>query len=168
MSELPERGTAAWIPSVGRAGRKVPAVLTSEQVAASVNTNPVIIRRSLGDLRRAGLVEVRHGAGAGWSLARGPEEITLLEVYDAVGAQPAFGLHRTEPNLECPVGRGIRPALNDAYGRVEQAMRRELADTSIADVLRETLADQPTDRPVVGRSPYRLLRRRPLRQPNEE
>jgi DNA-binding IscR family transcriptional regulator len=39
--------------------------MTSDQVAASMNTNPVIIRRSLGDLRRAGLVQVRRGAGAG-------------------------------------------------------------------------------------------------------
>ncbi|MBG7697632.1 Rrf2 family transcriptional regulator [Streptomyces sp. MC1] len=126
----------AWLALAQRRGREV---LTSEQVAASVNTNPVIIRRSLGDLRRAGLVEVRHGAGAGWSLAREPEGITLLEVYDAVDAQPPFGLHRTEPNPECPVGRGIRPALSGVYGRVEQVMRQELAETSIADVLRETL-----------------------------
>ncbi|MEU5395845.1 Rrf2 family transcriptional regulator [Streptomyces tibetensis] len=132
-----------WLALAQRRGQEV---LTSEQVAASVNTNPVIIRRSLGDLRRAGLVDVRRGAGAGWSLAREPEEITLLEVHDAVDAQPPFGLHHTEPNLECPVGRGIRPALSRAYGRVEQAIRRELADTSIADVLRETLTNQPTGR----------------------
>ncbi|TDB76319.1 Rrf2 family transcriptional regulator [Micromonospora sp. KC723] len=126
----------AWLALAQRRGQEV---LTSDQVAASVNTNPVIVRRSLGDLRRAGLVTVRHGAGAGWSLARAPEEITLRQVYEAVGAQPPFGLHHTEPNLECPVGRGIRPALSAAYGRVEQAMRRELAATSIADVLRQTL-----------------------------
>lgn len=128
----------AWLALAQRRGQEV---LTSDQVAASVNTNPVIIRRSLGDLRRAGLVEVRRGAGAGWRLAREPEKITLLDVYDAVDAQPPFGLHHTEPNLECPVGRGIRPALSGVYGRVELVMRRELADTSIADVLRETLAN---------------------------
>ncbi|WP_214413910.1 Rrf2 family transcriptional regulator [Sphaerisporangium fuscum] len=128
----------AWLALAQRRGREI---LTSEQVAASVNTNPVIIRRSLGDLRRAGLVEVRRGAGAGWSLAREPERITLLEVYEAVDAQPPFGLHHTEPNLECPVGRGIRPALSGVYSRVERVVRQELADTSIADVLRETLVN---------------------------
>jgi Rrf2 family protein len=126
----------AWLALARRRGLEI---LTSEQVAASVNTNPVIIRRSLGDLRRAGLVTVRHGAGAGWSLAREPEQITLLEVYDAVEQDPPFGMHRTEPNLDCPVGLGIRPAMGDIYGRVEQAVRDELAKTSIADVLRETL-----------------------------
>lgn len=126
----------AWMALAQRQGRDM---LTSEQVAASVNTNPVIIRRCLGDLRRAGLVRVRHGAGAGWSLARAAEEITLLEVHDAVGQEPPFGLHHAEPNLECPVGRGIRPALSQLYGEIDKAMRRELALVSVADVLRETL-----------------------------
>ncbi|GAA1614906.1 Rrf2 family transcriptional regulator [Catellatospora bangladeshensis] len=126
----------AWMALSQQRGQDL---LTSDQVAASVNTNPVIIRRSLGDLRRAGLVDVRHGAGAGWSLARSPQDITMLDVYDAVEQDPLFAMHRTEPNLECPVGRGIRPALGGVYGEIEQALRRELQRTTIADVLRETL-----------------------------
>ena len=126
----------AWMTLAQRQGRDV---LTSEQVAASVNTNPVIIRRCLGDLRRAGLVQVRHGAGAGWSLARPAEDITLLEIYDAVGQEQPFGMHHTEPNLECPVGKGIRPALDQVYGNLDQVLRRELKLVSVDDVLRTTL-----------------------------
>ncbi|GAA1968099.1 Rrf2 family transcriptional regulator [Catenulispora subtropica] len=126
----------AWMALAQRRGQEA---LTSDQVAASVNTNPVIIRRSLGDLRRAGLVHVRRGSGAGWSLARAPEQITLLDVYDAVKPPPLFGMHHTEPNLECPVGKGIRPALGRVYGEIEQAVRLELKATSVAEVLRESL-----------------------------
>jgi DNA-binding IscR family transcriptional regulator len=126
----------AWMTLAQRQGRDV---LTSEQVAASVNTNPVIIRRCLGDLRRAGLVRVRHGTGAGWSLARSSEHISLLDVYDAVGPEPPFGLHHTEPNLECPVGNGIRPALDQVYGDLHEVLRRELKLVSVGDVLHQTL-----------------------------
>ena len=126
----------AWLALAQRRGRQQ---LTSDQVAASVNTNPVIIRRSLGELRRAGLVSVSRGAGPGWSLARRPEDITLLDVYDAVESRPLFALHHAEPNLDCPVGRGIRPALHGVYAGAEQALRAELGRTSIADVLHETL-----------------------------
>jgi DNA-binding IscR family transcriptional regulator len=126
----------AWLALAQREGRDV---LTSDQIAASVNTNAVIIRRCLGDLRRAGLVRVRHGAGAGWSLARPPAWITLLDVHDAVGQEQPYGLHRTEPNLECPVGRGIRPALDQVDGEIDQVVRRELALVSVADVLDKTL-----------------------------
>jgi hypothetical protein len=48
-------------------------------------------------------------------------------------------MHRTEPNLECPVGKGIRPALGQIYDGIEQAVRHELVVVSVADVLRETL-----------------------------
>jgi Rrf2 family protein len=125
-----------WLALAERRGL---AQLTSDEVAASVNTNAVILRRSLGDLRRAGLVSVRRGAGGGWSLARAPADITVLDVYAAVEKEPLFGMHHSAPNLECPVGRGIRPALGHVYGQLERTVRQELANTSIADVLRQTL-----------------------------
>jgi DNA-binding IscR family transcriptional regulator len=82
---------------------------------------------------------VRRGAGAGWSLARPPAQITLLDVYDAVSPDPLFALHHSEPNLACPVGRGIRPALATVYRSVEIDLRRSLGRTTVADVLEETL-----------------------------
>jgi Rrf2 family protein len=126
----------AWLALAHRRGQER---LTSNEVAASVNTNPVILRVSLGRLRRAGLVEVSHGAGAGWRLARPPEQISLLDVYDAVESEPHFGMHHTEPNQECPVGRGIRPALDEVYAGVDAAVRQALGRTSVAEVLHETL-----------------------------
>ncbi|MFY1674341.1 Rrf2 family transcriptional regulator [Plantactinospora sp. WMMB334] len=122
----------AWLALAQRRGRPV---LTSDEVAASVRTNPVVIRRRLGELHRAGLVDVRRGAGAGWSLARPADRITLLDVYTAVEHDPIFAMHPGEPNPECPVGRGIRPALHAVYGDVEAVLRRRLAGTSIAALL---------------------------------
>ncbi|MYU04208.1 transcriptional regulator [Streptomyces sp. SID8366] len=115
-------------------------VATSEQIAESVNTNPVVIRRLLGDLRKAGLVSSRRGAGAGWVLARDPAQISLLEVYDAVEPGALFALHRALPNQECPVGRGIQPVMQEVYDQAEAAVRRELGKSTLADVLRGVLA----------------------------
>ena len=126
----------AWMALAGERGHEL---MTSDQVAASVNTNPVVIRRSLGDLYRAGIVEVRRGPGAGWRLSREPGGIRLLDVYNAVEHEPLFAMHHTEPNLECPVGYGIRPVLGELYGGIDATLRDELARTSIADVLRRTL-----------------------------
>jgi Rrf2 family protein len=126
---------------------------TSEQIAGSVNTNPVVIRRLLGDLRDAGLVSSQRGAGAGWQLTRDLASITLLEVYDAIQPGPVFAMHRGTPNLECPIGFGIRPAMRRVYGNVEDAMRAELSRTTLADVLDDVMAatgmgtDQAESRP---------------------
>ncbi|MCD0484121.1 Rrf2 family transcriptional regulator [Streptacidiphilus sp. ASG 303] len=117
-------------------------VATSERIAVSVNTNPVVIRRCLGDLRKAGLVQSKRGAGAGWTLAREPEEITLREVYRAVGGGGLFGMHYTPPNTGCPIGFGIQPALQRVYSGLEEQMEEELSHTTVAEVLRNVLAQQ--------------------------
>jgi Rrf2 family protein len=128
-----------WMALAQRRGQ---SAMTSDQIAASINTNPVIVRRSLGDLRRAGLVQVRRGSGPGLSLGRRPNEISLLAVFEAVEDGPLFAMHHTEQNQGCPVGRGIQPALGSVYARAETALRRQLRRTTIEDVLGQTLTHQ--------------------------
>ncbi|HEV7708670.1 MAG TPA: Rrf2 family transcriptional regulator [Asanoa sp.] len=127
----------AWIGLYQRQGNEV---ATSEQIATSARTNPVVIRRLLGELRRAGLVESRRGLGAGWSLTRGLDSMTLLDVYGAVEPGPLFAMHRATPDQECVIGYGIQPAMQGIYDGVEQTLRRELAGVTLEDVLRDVLA----------------------------
>jgi DNA-binding IscR family transcriptional regulator len=126
-----------WIELHRRDGHEV---ATSEQIAGSVNTNPVVIRRLLSELRNAHLVESRRGAGAGWQLTKPLEGITLLDVQQALEPGPLFGLHRATPNQQCPVGFGIRPAMQTVYDDLGDTLRRELARTTLAGVLRDVLA----------------------------
>lgn len=125
-----------WIGLYQRRGHDV---ATSEQISTSVNTNPVVIRRLLSELRRAGLVDSKRGAGAGWTLSRDLAAITLLDVYDVVEPGPVFALHRSIPDPECVVGHGIGPALASVYGEIEATLREELARTTLEDILREVL-----------------------------
>lgn len=119
-------------------------MMTSDQIASSVNTNPVFIRRILGLLHKAHLVTVQRGAGAGWQLARLPEQISLLDVYEAVEPGPLFEMHHAQPNQLCRVGFGIQPALHRFYDTAEASLKRELAESTVADVLAETLAQGPS------------------------
>jgi Rrf2 family protein len=112
---------------------------TSEQMAGSVRTNPVVIRRLMAQLGKGGLVESRRGPGAGWRLARAPGEINLCQIDDALGAEATFAMHRNEPSPICPIAQGIRPALAPVYARVDDAVRHELERTTLADVLRGTI-----------------------------
>jgi Rrf2 family protein len=121
------------------ASRRRTDPITSEQIAKSVRTNPVVIRRLLGLLREGGLVHSQRGANAGWTLARSPRDITLLDIYSAVHDEPIFGLHASPPNPHCPIGRGLPPTLRKVYGTLEEELRRQLGHTSVEDVLAETL-----------------------------
>lgn len=112
---------------------------TSERMARSVNTNPVILRGLLGMMEKQHLVCVQRGSNAGWKLARTPEEITLLDVYRAVKPHSLFALHHTPPNERCLIGCGIGPVLEGVYANAQSALDQELARTTIADILRDTL-----------------------------
>ncbi|MFT3782964.1 MAG: Rrf2 family transcriptional regulator [Nibricoccus sp.] len=111
--------------------------VSSAEIASSVNTHPVIIRRLLILLQRAHLVAAHKGARGGFYLASTPQNITLREVYRAVEPAPNFGMGNFEPNEKCPVGGKIAAALERAFSRAQSQMEAELANVSIADIHRE-------------------------------
>ena len=112
--------------------------MTSDFMAASIGTNPVIIRKLLQQLKAAGLVEVSRGTG-GVTITKPLEEITFLDVYRAVECSPdeeLFHFHEN-PNQMCPVGRNIHHVLDDKLVRVQNAMEKELAAITLADVKKD-------------------------------
>lgn len=113
--------------------------LTSEFLAASVNVNPVVIRRLLQQLKGAGLITVARGSG-GAALARPSEEITFLDVYHAVECVEKgelFHFHEN-PNPKCAVGRNIHNVLDAKLVRIQRAMEEEMEQITIADVIKDT------------------------------
>jgi len=110
--------------------------LTSEYIAGSVNTNPVVVRRLLGTLRKLGVVSSQPGNGGGWELAKDPAKLSLRDVRRAVQEGSPFSMHTQTPNPRCPVGKNIQHVLAPVYDRAERAMEDELAHTTILSLLR--------------------------------
>ena len=112
--------------------------LTSEFIACSVHTNPVVIRRLLGVFRAAGYVESKNGVGGGWALVADPKDITLLNVLETLEPRNAiFGLHRFDPNPACFVSCNIQGILTDIYADVRQAIADRLSRSNIEGILGE-------------------------------
>ncbi len=129
-----------WMELARRRGDRV---LSSDRIAASLASHPVAVRRLLSQLREAGLVVSTRGRGSGWSLSRPASEITLMDVHDALGHGAPFALHPHVPNLECPVGFGIRPVLAEVYASAEVAISNELRSRTIVDLLDQLLRQHP-------------------------
>ena len=109
--------------------------VTSALLAASVNTNPVIIRRLLLALQRARLVETGRGAGSGSRLSRAPGRINLAEIYRAVEDVEPFATPSGKPDAACPVGYCIRETLDKVFASAQQALERDLEKTTLAGVI---------------------------------
>ncbi|MCZ8533658.1 Rrf2 family transcriptional regulator [Psychrobacillus psychrodurans] len=112
-------------------------VSTSEWIAESVNTNPVVIRRVMGKLKKAGLIDIRRGLG-GATLQRDLEEITLLDVYKAVEVVEdgeLFQMH-DNPNPNCPVGANIQDVLELILVRAQDAMEAVLKEITMEELVK--------------------------------
>jgi len=109
--------------------------ITSARLASSLNTNPVIVRRLLLALQLAKLIETSKGAGSGSRLSRSPARINLAEIYKAVEDDEPFATPSRRPNADCPVGKCIRQALETVFASAERALERDLAQTTLADLI---------------------------------
>jgi Rrf2 family protein len=112
----------------------------SDYIAESASTHPVVVRRILSSLRRAGLVTAQPGTGGGSILARPPADITLLDVYRATTDKDLFALHPRSPNPTCACGGNIQPVLRGVFGAAESAMENVLSGITIAHVADEIVA----------------------------
>jgi Rrf2 family protein len=112
--------------------------VTSDFIAGSVQVNPVIIRRILLQLKRAGLIKVARGSG-GTTLNKPATEITLFDVYkavDCVDGNSMFHFHEN-PNKQCPVGSQIHGVLDDKLSAAQAAFEEKLAAVTLAELLKD-------------------------------
>lgn len=108
--------------------------MSSAALALTVNTNPVVIRRLLGALQRAGLIVTASGKTGGTELARRPEAITLRDVYEAVGGGEVFALSPSPPNRHCPLSCSMKGVLLPVFASAEAALAERLAGTTLASL----------------------------------
>lgn len=108
--------------------------LTSNNIAKSIETSPVVVRRLMSTLNKAGLINTTHGA-ADPLLAKKPAEISLYDIFLAIeGDTHLFSIdERTNPH--CIVGGNIQETLSEYYQQAENAAKAKLATTTLQDVI---------------------------------
>ncbi|MBF8178653.1 MAG: Rrf2 family transcriptional regulator [Burkholderiaceae bacterium] len=108
--------------------------MTSEALGLCLQTNPVVVRRTMAGLRENGLVQSGRGHGGGWTLARPITEITLRDVYIALNEPVPLQLEADAP--VCQLERAVSNALNDAYAEAEAQFANSLANITLADLFK--------------------------------
>ncbi|MBF2483066.1 Rrf2 family transcriptional regulator [Listeria welshimeri] len=107
--------------------------ITSDTIAASVNTNPVVIRRIMSKLKKAGLIQSSPGI-SGTYLLKNATEITLYDIYQAVKVTDnLFDIHKN-PNPNCEVGANIQETLDTVFIHAQQKMEADLKRTTLSQI----------------------------------
>lgn len=106
---------------------------TSAEIADHAGTNAVVVRRVLGRLREAGLLNSERGHAGGWQLARSPDSITLADVYLALDEQMIATGHEHHTH-DCSVEHALHERVSEVMADVERSLIERLAETTIAEV----------------------------------
>lgn len=106
--------------------------MTSAELAAHMDTNPVVVRRTMAGLRDRGFVQSEKGHGGGWTIACDLASVTLKDVYDALGAPTLLAIGINLENPSCLVEQAVNRSLTSAFSDAEALLVSRLADVTLA------------------------------------
>ncbi len=109
--------------------------ISSATLAESVNADPTFVRKSLSKLSKAGLVVTKRGKSGASVLARSPRKITLLDIYRASAAPPAFAIHTYSVEKRCPVSCHLKECMSGLLSHAQNSFERSLAKMTLAHLV---------------------------------
>ncbi|WP_020209108.1 Rrf2 family transcriptional regulator [Gilvimarinus chinensis] len=111
--------------------------MPSDALAKLMNTNPVVVRRLLGALRKRGWVSSEKGPGGGWRLVIELQQITFFDVYDALEAPRIFAIGHRDENSGCLVEKAVNDVMGDSLQAAELLLLERFKNVSLADIQRQ-------------------------------
>lgn len=112
-------------------------VMDSQTLAASVNTNPVVVRRLLLALRRAKLIETYAGKHGGARLLKKPGRISLVDIYDAVQPRPVIAINERKASKDCRVSCNMKRIMISLAESADDAVRKRLRGVTLKELVRQ-------------------------------
>ena len=111
--------------------------ISSTTLAQCLMTNPVVVRRVLGELREAGIVAASKGHDGGWRLLRPAAEISLRQVYAAMGENLLIRTESDPGDIECGIVRSVNTVMGDFLADAEALLAARLERVSLDDIARQ-------------------------------
>ena len=108
---------------------------TSEWLAASININPVVVRKEISVLREAGLVESRKGKDGGCRVAKNIKDISISDIYRAVKNSEILGRKNQNPNPKCEIGKEINQNLDILFSETDDLVVSFLKNKSLKNFI---------------------------------
>ena len=124
------------------------APVTYETISRMLDTNPVVVRRTMAALRKAGYLNSAKGHGGGWTLAKPLETVTLLDIHKALGSPRVFAIGLADENPSCLVEQAVNAALDGAMQDAERRLLNRFGEVTISALSR----DVATSRDVIAAS----------------
>ncbi len=112
-------------------------LLSSDTLALSVNTNPVVIRRLLSQLTKSALVTTTRGKAGGVQLSKEPQQITLKDIYLALSPADPMAPRDKSPHKDCPVSCSMHSIMTHISNGTQKATLKYLESQKLSDLIKK-------------------------------
>lgn len=119
---------------------------TSETIALMLHTSPVVVRRTMAALRDTGYVKSTGGPGGGWALGCDLNDLTVRDIYEAIGHTAPFVVGMTDDNHTCPVEATVNRYITEALGSAEQALLQLFGEKRLSELVLEVTSSRSRKR----------------------
>lgn len=106
--------------------------VTSDALAKAMKTNPVVLRRTMAGLRDHGYVHSEKGHGGGWTLARDLSQVTLRDIYLALGSPALLTLSSRSDAPECLIEQAVNTRLGESLREAERLLMSRFGEVTLA------------------------------------
>lgn len=106
--------------------------VTSEELLKMIDTNPVVVRRTMAGLRELGYVHSEKGHGGGWTLSCDLTKVTMKDIYSAVGSPSLLAIGNRTDAPKCLVEQAVNAVLQNAFDEAEEMLLNRLGDVTLA------------------------------------
>lgn len=115
-------------------------VLSSEELAQNVCTNPVLIRKVMSRLKKAGIVDTKGGNNGGYIFTADAETLTLERIAEAIDMQFVGSPWRSgDIDKECLISSGMGEIMQNICAQLDEHCKKSLRGITVADIDRKIL-----------------------------
>jgi len=108
--------------------------ITSDALAKCMGTHPVVVRRTMGYLRDAGIVTSERGHAGGWRIQADLDTVTLRQLHAALGEPAMFAIGHRDEAPDCLVEQVVNAAIEGTLAEAEALLLQRFSEITLADL----------------------------------
>lgn len=107
-------------------------VLSSEELAENICTNPARVRKVMAKLKKAGFVKTKEGSEGGYLFNQDPHQVTLDQVAQALDIRFVdTGWKSGDTDMKCLVASGMAALMDEVFDDLNEQCRKRLKEITI-------------------------------------
>lgn len=115
-------------------------LISSQELADNICTNPARVRKVMSKLHKAGLIESCTGKGSGYRALSDCKDLTLDRILSAIHEEPlVLNWHSGDMDKDCMVSSGMWDIMENIYTNLNDDCKARLSLISIGEINNELL-----------------------------